>query len=180
MTIYEAIKKDHKNVLGLLDQLIAAEKSAPESREALLTEIRDELIPHSRAEEAVLYNSIRDIEGEEGIVAHSYGEHMQAEALLRGLQVSDALNVDWVAGAKKLKEALTHHINEEEGKIFTAAQHLFIEVEAEAMAEVFNKMKPLIKKQSFLGNSVDLMVNMMPARLRGAFAKFAAPVSMTA
>lgn len=172
MTIYDELKKDHQKVLGLLDKLIAAEKSDPKARESLVKQIRDELLPHARAEEAVLYNSIRSVPTAQGILGHAYREHLEAESLLRGLQVSDAVNVSWVGGAKKLKEALTHHIAEEEGEIFSAAKKLFTEEEAEAMAEVFNKMKPLVKEQSFMGSSLDLVVNLMPERLREPFSKW--------
>ncbi len=172
MNIYDVLKKDHVKVLGLLDKLIGAEKSDPKMRETLVKQIRDELLPHARAEEAVLYNSIRGIPTAEGVVGHAYREHMEAESLLRGLQVTDAVNLSWVGGAKKLKEALQHHIAEEEGKIFSAAKKLFTEEEAEAMAEVFNKMKPIVKEQSFMGSSLDLMVNLMPERLRDTFSKW--------
>jgi len=173
MTIYEKLTKDHRAVIGLIDELIAAEKSDPKKREALVNKINDELIPHARAEEAILYNSIRDIETAKDVVAHAYGEHMEAETVFRGLQVTDKVNVSWVAGAKKLKEALQHHIEEEEGKVFSAAKKLFTEEEAVAMGDVFEKMKGMIKQQSFVGRSVDMVVNMMPARLRDSVAKAA-------
>jgi len=172
MTIYEQLKSDHRNVIALLDELIAAEKDTPKRREMLVAKIGEELIPHARAEEAVLYNSMRDLDVAGGVVGHSYQEHLEAEAVFRSLQVTDAVNVNWVGGAKKLKAALEHHIAEEEGKVFPAAQQLFTNPEAEAMAEVFNRMKPAIRKQSFVGQSADMVVNMMPGRLRDSFAKF--------
>jgi len=173
MTIYEEIAADHKKVLGLLGKLVEAEKADSKIRDNLITQIRNELVPHSRAEEAVLYNSIRDVGSASGVVAHSYQEHMEAEALLRGLQVTGTVGVNWLAGVMKLKEALEHHIAEEESKVFGAAKKLFAEEEAVAMADVFNKLKPMIQEQSLVGTSMDMLANMMPARLRGIFGKFA-------
>ncbi len=173
MDIYEELKADHVKVLGLIDELIAAEKSAPKQREQLVEAIKDELIPHARAEEAVLYNCIREIDTAKEVVGHAYQEHLEAEALLRALQVTDAANISWVNGAKKFKKALQHHIDEEEGKVFTAAKKLFSEEEAVAMREVFHKMKPMVKKQGFMGQSLDMVVNMMPGRFRDSFARFA-------
>jgi hemerythrin-like domain-containing protein len=115
---------------------------------------------------------MRDMDAAGAVVAHSYQEHLESETLFRTIQASDAMNVDWVSGARKLKQALQHHIHEEEGKVFSAAKKLFTNDEAVVMAEVFNKMKPEIKKQSMLGQSIDMMVNMMPGRLRDSFAKF--------
>jgi hemerythrin superfamily protein len=172
MDIYSELEKDHKKVLALVDELVAAEKSDDKTRNKLIGQIRDELIPHARAEEAVLYNSIRDIETASGVVAHAYTEHLEAETILRSLQVTGAVNMTWVAGAKKLKEALSHHIAEEEGEVFAAAKKLFIEEEAVAMGEVFKKMKPMVKEQSLLGTSMDMLANLMPSRLRPVFGKF--------
>lgn len=173
MNIYEELTADHKKVIGLLGKLIEAEKAESKIRDSLITQIRNELIPHARAEEAVLYNSIRDVEGASGVIAHAYQEHVEAETILRSLQVTGAVGVNWISGAKKLKEALEHHISEEEGKVFAAAKKLFVEEEAVAMAEVFNKMKPMIREQSLIGTSLDMLANMMPTRLRGVFGKFA-------
>jgi len=173
MTIYQELENDHKKVIGLIDQLIAAEKSDPKVREDLVEQIRDELIPHARAEEAVLYNCIRDIDGAKDVVGHAYQEHLEAESVFRGLQVTDAMNITWVNGAKKLKESLQHHIQEEEGKVFSAAKRLFTDDEAKAMGDVFTRMKPMVKQQSFAGHSFDMLVNMMPRRMREAFSNFA-------
>ena len=179
MNIYDELRKDHQKVIELLDKLIAAEKSETKLRSKLVDQIRDELVPHARAEEAVLYNSIRDIATAGDVIGHAYREHMETETLLRSLQVTDAVNVSWVNGAKKLKENLQHHIKEEEGKVFSAAQKLFTEEEAVAMGDVFKKMKPLVQDQGFMGQTMDMMVNMMPARLRDAFSRFATQVPGT-
>lgn len=172
MTIYEELKKDHQKVLGLIDQLLQAQHADNKVKENLVQQIRDELIPHARAEEAVLYNSIRDIKTAENLVSHAYREHLEAETLFRAIQVTESVNMSWVNGVKKFKEALQHHIQEEETELFPAAKKLFAEDEAVTMAEVFNKMKPMVRKQSFLGTSADMLVNMMPSRFRDAFSKF--------
>lgn len=167
MNIYEILEQDHQTVLGLLDSLVATDDL--KESEKLINKIASELIPHSRAEEAVLYNSIRDISTASEVVAHSYGEHMKAEALLRSLQVTGAIKVNWTEGGKKLKEALSHHIQEEQTKVFSAAKKLFTEEEAVSMGEVFNKLKPIIEEQSVLGQSMEMLKNLMPSRLRDKF-----------
>lgn len=166
MNIYEAIKKDHRKVLSLLDQLIASEKSGPETWGSLVQQVRDELVPHSRAEEAILYNALRDHSAASDTVAHSYGEHAQAEAVLRGLQISDALNVTWVAAARSLREALAHHIEEEEDKVFTAARRAFSDEEAKAMGAAFTRMKTEVRGETFAQTTAELISNLLPTRLR--------------
>lgn len=173
MEIYEALKKDHVEVREMLTQLIELGAETPaEMRNGLINDIRDALVPHSRAEEAVFYNSLRGIEKASGLVAHGYQEHVAAETLLRALQVQGKVDAGWIATAKKLKEALEHHIAEEEGAIFTAAKQVFTRDEARMMGEAFEKLKPEIKEEGLMTTTIELVANIMPARFSKAFSKF--------
>ena len=122
MTIYEALVNDHRKVQDLLRQLVNLGAANEDDRHQLVQKIRDELIPHSRAEEAVFYNSIRAINTAQDLVWHGYEEHLKAEALLRTLQTADKLDADYKAVALKLQEALGHHIRDEEEKIIPVAK----------------------------------------------------------
>jgi len=171
MNIYEELRTDHRILLGLVDELMTAEDS--EERRDLIEEIRDELIPHHRAEEAVLYHSIRDVESVSEVVAQAFKEHVEAETILRMLPVTEPELFRWENSTRKLMDALEKHIKEEEGWVFSSAKKLFTEEEANAMAEVFRKMKPMVKKQSFVGHSMESLANLMPSRLRDSFVKSA-------
>src|SRR3954462_2302980 len=120
MTIYDELKNDHEKLRQVLDALSLAETA--ESRRVLITEVRDLLIPHSRAEEAVLYNVLREDKEVRDSVSHSYQEHITAETLLRALQVTEAVALNWRSGVKKLVDELNHHILHEEGTVFLAAK----------------------------------------------------------
>jgi len=147
MEIYEAIKKDHKEVKDLLTELVSPNLDIKEMK-ALVGEIRDALIPHSRAEEAIFYNSIRDI-GEGGdIIPHAYKEHMAAETILRTLQTLEVFDAKGLEVAKKLKAAVEHHIEDEEGRVFPIAKAFFTDKEAQEFGQAFEKMKPEIKEQN--------------------------------
>jgi hemerythrin superfamily protein len=165
MQIYEALKKDHEKVKQLLKELVELSDDSGKRAGQIILDIRDELIPHSRAEENVFYNTLRGIDTAKKIALHGYQEHIEAETLLRLLQVKDFFSTDWRATALKLKEAIEHHIEEEEGEIFSAAKQLFTEDEAEAIGETFEKLKPEIKSDNIAKTSLDLMINMLPPRL---------------
>jgi len=172
MLIYDALKSDHEKVRGLLGELLSLDDGDDKARERLLEQIRDELIPHSRAEEAVFYNSIRAVNTAQDLVWHSFQEHMEAEALLRTLQGLDALDASWKKTAQKLNEALNHHILEEENKIIPVAEHLFTPEEAEAMGEAFEEMKPEVQDEGLLQTTLDMIANMMPVRLAAPLRTF--------
>lgn len=164
MDIYEALKRDHEQVKELLDELVALQND-DEYRYVLIDEIRNLLIPHSRAEESVFYNTLRAVNADKKIVFHGFQEHLEAETLLRTLQVMDKVNLEWKAVAEKLKEAVNHHIQEEESEIFAEAREAFTDEEAVAMCDAFEQLKPKIEQEGFVKNTVDMVINMMPPRL---------------
>lgn len=171
MNIYDALKKDHVEVLDLVDELIAL-KEDDDYRDILVKQISDALIPHSRAEESVFYNTLRAVNAPKKEVFHGFKEHMEAEALLKTLQAKEKLNMEWKSVANKLKDALTHHINEEESEIFSIAKEAFSDEEAEVMGEAFLELKPKVKDQSGLGKAADMVINLMPPRLASKIRDF--------
>jgi hypothetical protein len=172
MTIYEALTADHVKVKGLLSELVALNKDDDKRRHVLLNQIRDELIPHARAEEAVFYNSLRMLDQAKEIAMHGFREHVEAETMLRSLQALDKVDTSWKEIAWKLKEAIEHHIQDEEGRLFTVAKQLFTQSEATAMAETFEAMKPKIKEEGFMQTTLDMVANLMPPRFSQRFKTF--------
>lgn len=160
--IYDILKQDHDNLKGILQRLEALDDKFDPS--ALVADVRDALVPHSRAEEAVFYNSLREYDRASGKIRHSFVEHLEAEALLRTLQVKEKLPLDWKSTVKKLREALEHHIQEEEGELFTLARQFFTQEEAQMMGRAFEELKEKSEEKGFMGNSLELVANMMPAR----------------
>lgn len=163
MDIYTTLKNDHDELKGLLDELIALDEN-DDYRTVLVSQIEKALVPHARAEESVFYNSIRAMSSDKSDVMHSFKEHLEAEGLLRGLKVKEGTQMDWKSTAKKLKEALEHHIQEEEGKIFNEARQIFNEDDAQKMAEAFTQMKEKVAQEGFMKTSFDMVVNLMPPR----------------
>jgi len=174
MEIYEALSNDHEKLKPLLAQLVAATE-ADQGTKVLLDRINDLLIPHSRAEEAVFYNSLRDTDAGKDMINHSYREHAQAETMLRTLQGLEKINVEWTALAEKLRDALLQHIHEEEGPVFGVARETFSREEAMQMTIAFERAKILAVEQTDVKNTADLIRNMMPSRFRGAEGGASAP-----
>lgn len=170
MNIYDCLKKDHDKVKSLLSDLLAVPKDNKARAKELIEEIRDELIPHSRAEEAVFYNAIRAAH-QDSEVMHGYKEHLEAETLLRTLQFIDKVGVDWKATTLKLKEALEHHIREEETQLFSQARQVISDEEAEKIGEAFEQLKPQVKEENILQTTADLVANLMPPRFTSQFRK---------
>jgi hemerythrin superfamily protein len=173
MDIYEALKKDHRKFESLLDRLATASRSDNDQWKRLLTELRDDLIPHSHAEEAVFYNALREMDASQGEVAHSYAEHAMAEGELRTLLGLKLIDVKGTKIIEKLRKDLTHHISEEEGRVFASARQVFSEEEARQIGEAFERLKPEMRhdSQSMVASTIDLIANLLPRRLVEGFRK---------
>ncbi len=172
MNIYKVLSDDHEKVRMLLTELVGLNDKDTERRSELIAEIRDELIPHVRAEEAVFYNSLRMIDASKSMAMHGYAEHLEAEGMFRALQAMDKLDTSWKSTAQKLKQSIEHHIREEENEMFNAAKQLFTEEEAVAMAETFEAMKPKIKEQGLMKTTLEMVANLMPPRFSEKFRSF--------
>ena len=165
MQIYEVLKKDHEKVKALLTELVGLDNESPR-RKQLVAQIRDELIPHARAEEAVLYNCLREVEIVKDEARHAYKEHMEAESLLRALQVAENIPGAWKKLALKLKEGIEHHIQEEESNLFALAQGVVSDEEATEMCSSFEAMKAKVKDENFFQTTIDMMANLIPPGLK--------------
>ena len=118
------------------------------------------------------YNSIRAINTAQDLVWSGYEEHVLLEGLLRSLQAADKTDAKWMEIAEQLQKALNQHIHEEETRIIPVAKHLFTDEESEAMCEVFDNLKPEVREGGFVQNTLDMVANLMPARLAAPLRTF--------
>ncbi len=155
MKIYEALEKDHKHLKHLLNKLVAL-KDDDELRFFFIEQIRRLLFSHARAEESVFYNTLQEVDAVKNIILHGYQAHLEAESLLRSLQVMNKMNLSWKGTAKKLKDKLEEHFEEEETGIFDEARSAFSDLEAEAIGVSFNELRQKIEQDGVLTSTFDL------------------------
>ena len=55
---FQMLKKDHAELKEILGQLEETKESAPKKREQLFQKLREELVPHMKAEESTFYPSL--------------------------------------------------------------------------------------------------------------------------
>jgi hemerythrin superfamily protein len=173
MDIYEALRADHRKVESLLDRLTQASQSGNDEWKTLIEQIRDDLVPHSRAEEAVFYNALREMEASKSEVTHSYLEHTMAETELRTILAMKAIDTNWKSAIEKFSNDVRHHVAEEESRVFTAARQVFSDEEARQIGEAFERLKPHFAKdsESMIKSNIDLVANLLPRRLVSSFRK---------
>jgi hemerythrin superfamily protein len=117
--ILATLKTEHNEVKKLLKELHEADIAA--ERSALVRQITAALVPHSVAEEKVVYQAViaftdaqAQMDGYEGTLEHKWA----AKTLERLGAIADATSAEHLATAKVLKELVEHHIKEEEQNIW--------------------------------------------------------------
>lgn len=173
MDIYEALSTDHRQFESLLDRLVAASKADDERWKDVLDELRRGVIAHAHAEEAVLYNALRETDASKTLIAHNYAEHAMAEGEIRTLGVAKLIDANWTSLVEKLSKDLRHHIEDEESRVFDAARKVFNTEEARQLGAAFERMKRDTAEDgdSVVASTVDLVANLLPPRLTDAFRK---------
>jgi hemerythrin superfamily protein len=117
--ILDTLKKEHNEVKELLSLLQETEVAA--QRQGLVRQLSAALVPHSVAEEKIVYDSMialsdrqAQMDGYEGALEHKWA----AKTLERLAALDDATSSEHKATAKVLKELVEHHIREEERNIW--------------------------------------------------------------
>lgn len=144
--ILDTLKKDHDEVKGLLEDLSGAETAA--QRRTLVQRIKGALIPHTKAEEKVVYDAVialRDkgaqMDGYEGYLEHEWA----AKTLQRLESINNAASPEHKATGKVLKELVEHHIEEEERNVWKDIKKHFSEEDRKQMNVSFLGAKRRVK-----------------------------------
>jgi hemerythrin superfamily protein len=143
--ILDTLHAEHDEVQDLLKELTESESAA--EQKALVAKIKQALIPHSKAEEQVVYDRVDALKGEKPKVdsAEGYTEHALASATLKSLNTLTANTPEFKANAKVLKELLDHHIKEEERNIWAEVKDNFSGEQREQMNREYLAAKKTVK-----------------------------------
>jgi Hemerythrin HHE cation binding domain len=144
--LLDTLKTEHEEVEALLEDLQNAD-TAPQ-RNALVQKIKQALVPHTKAEEKVLYAAIialkdkdAQVDGHEGKIEHD----LAARTLQKLAAIANAKSAEHKAVAKVLKELVGHHIQEEEHNVWGDAKKHFSDAERIAMNRRYLAAKAQIK-----------------------------------
>lgn len=141
MDPFELLKKDHKKVADLLKKLDKTEESDASTREELFGQLKNELETHTQIEETIFYPALEDNEQTKDITLEAYEEHNVVKTLLQELDETSKDDENWGAKLTVLKENVEHHVEEEEGEMFSKAKKILNKDEREALGDRINEVK---------------------------------------
>ncbi len=146
MDILDKLKDEHDQMKALLGKLVESENAA--ERASLAKQVKAALVPHTKAEEKIVYDAIialkdkdAKIDGNEG-----YLEHRHADMALRKLlSIKPATGPEFAAAAKVLKELVEHHVDEEERNVWHDVRKAFDADERMEMNRAFEAAKKRVR-----------------------------------
>ena len=145
--LLDTLKEEHEEVSALLKKLTDEDASAGE-RKKLVGQVKAALVPHTKAEQKILYDAIiacKDKDAQKDGL-EGYIEHALASKTLADLEkISNAGSAEFLATAKVLKELVEHHVKEEESNVWSDAREHFDADQRKAMNERYLAEKKKVK-----------------------------------
>ena len=146
MNAFQLLKEDHKKVAGIFEKLEPTTERGVKTREELFTQLKNELDVHAKIEETIFYPALREAEETHDIILEGYEEHKVVKTLLAELDKLPKDDEKWGAKLKVLQENVEHHVEEEEGEMFTSARKVLSKEQAEELGLRLEEAKKEQKK----------------------------------
>lgn len=147
MDIIDLLDKEHREARELAQKLCDEEQDAGRRRD-IFKELKAAVTSHARAEEAAVYEALKDLDEDEAqdMAQEGYVEHGLLDHLFAKMGRSTAtLSPSWSAHAVVVKEMLEHHVEDEEKEMFGLLRRHFSDEERRELAESFERHKAKAK-----------------------------------
>ena len=141
------LEADHRRFEQLLEQGNATTERGTKRRNELLVTLTAALKVHEAIEEQILYPALKPHAETHDIVLEGYQEHHVTDLLVRELRRLAKSDEKWGAKFKVLEESLTHHIQEEERKMFPTARAVLTTEELNALGRRMKALKADLERR---------------------------------
>jgi hemerythrin-like domain-containing protein len=144
--VVDVLTADHREFDRIFTQLEGLlGRSDPESlrrKRELVDEVTIGLVKHSVAEETQVYPRVeKQVDKDEA--EHAKEEHAEAEETMKRLERMDPEDPEFDAVVTELIREIRHHVEEEEGRMFTELRASFTRDELVEMAEKVAAVKKI-------------------------------------
>ncbi|PJK29917.1 hemerythrin domain-containing protein [Minwuia thermotolerans] len=136
-SIIDILKEDHRRVQGVIDDILATTENSEKTREELFEKIKTDLELHTSFEEEVFYPEARKATGMDEEIRDDLKEHKEADQMLDKLSAMSVTSDRWMKELRNLKDALEHHIEDEQGELFPATEKAISEERLQEMGRSY-------------------------------------------
>jgi hypothetical protein len=135
------LKEDHDKAKKLMEELAATTERGVKTREEKWTKLLKELTIHENIEEEIFYPALHEHPKLKEIVLEALEEHHLVDDIVEQLKDTPFEDEHWGAKFKVTKENVEHHIEEEEGPMFSKVRQEFSKDELEELGQRMNASK---------------------------------------
>lgn len=139
--IYDILIKEHNEVSELI------KKAMHDNTKETFKQIKAKLQPHLIGEEELFYPKLEENDELIDLVNHAFHEHKEIKTVLKGLDNISEKNQNWFSKISELDKTVSHHVEEEETKVFPAAQKVLSDDQAQEIAQQYTEFSKNFKPQ---------------------------------
>ena len=147
MNALTLLKADHTKMRKLLEELSTTTERGVKTRSELFATIKGELTIHETIEEEIFYPALLEKAKTHEITLEGYEEHHVVDLVMGELEDLDVADESWGAKAKVMQENVEHHMEEEEGEMFTKTRQVFDDAELDELGERMAARKETAAKE---------------------------------
>lgn len=140
-TIYDILKAEHKQVADLIQQAMR------DGSKETFFKIKAKTDPHLQGEEKLFYPLLEQKSELRELVSHAYEEHNEIKSISSELENMDPSSSNWASKIKELNESVSHHVEEEESKVFPEAQRVLSNDKAQQIGQQYLDFSKTFKQQ---------------------------------
>jgi hypothetical protein len=142
------LKDDHDKAKKMLEELDGTTERAVKTREETYGKLKAGLVVHEAIEEEIFYPALKQHAEAKDIVLEAYEEHNVVDMVMGELDATPFDDERWKAKFTVMKENLEHHIEEEEGEMFSQARDVFDKETLERLGEQMDARKKELQQQA--------------------------------
>lgn len=145
MDIFELIKADHRKAESLFSEIEQTDES--QKLDQYFKQLYQELNLHTQTEELTFYPAMRDHERTRKLVVKAEKEHNTVKIILKQIKSMDSASSEFKVKIRELKEAVGHHVQEEENKVFPQICQNINNEELQQLAQKFQETRTKLQKK---------------------------------
>jgi hemerythrin-like domain-containing protein len=140
-SIYDILSSEHRQVADLLQQAMR------DGSKETFFKVKAKTNPHLLGEEKLFYPVLQQKEELSDLINHAFEEHNQIKSISSELESMNAGDQNWSSKVKELNDAVTHHVQEEENKVFPEAKKVLSQDKAQDIAQQYMQFSQSFKQQ---------------------------------
>ncbi len=145
MDVLELIKADHRQVETLFSEIESTDN--PHKLYECFNQLYNALNVHAEVEEQTFYPAVRDCQDAEKLVDAAQEEHDEAEQMLEALASLSPTSAEFKQKIGELKQAIQHHVQEEENEVFSKVRECMSQKEREQLGSEFEALKRKLRSE---------------------------------